>query len=430
MKSGKQILLAAGCILLAAVSWLMAATAKSDTDKQSELLLQARAYLADEIYVRAIPLLEEAITYSGNYTLDCETELKGCYLALIDQTGYLRKYTNLLDSQMGRKDAAPEIFKEAAQFYLEQKSVKNAIEILRNGSQLTGDPELVRMYEDNRYAYSYGRSSYEEVTAAAEGFIQVKKNGAWGLASNSGELVIPCIYEKISTYGNGEVIVKKDGVISAVNMDNNRIELLHEDASDFGNYQGNRLSLLFADGWHNADGQFHFGATAYQTLGTYSEQNCAVKLNDKWGVIDLSGEWIIPAQYDSVIMDELGRCWGQSRVFVRQGDQVLLLADGEQLGDSYEDARPFASGYAAVKRDGQWGFIDANGEIKIDFQFDDALSFGQHLAAVQIGENWGYISLAGEIVIEPNFLEAKSFYNGSAPIRTVDGWEFIKLLEY
>jgi len=430
VKSGKRIFVAIMCVLLLTVSWIMAIQAKSDTEKQVELLGKARNYLADEIYVRAIPLLEEASAYSGDYTLDCETELKSCYLALIEQPGYPRKYTGLLEQQMGREDAQPAVFLEAAQYYLDRGRVKDALGVLRDGIKKTESPELERVYEDERYVYSYGRSTYEDVTTAVSGAIQVKRDGAWGLADASGELMIPCVYDKVSTYSAGQVIVKKDNVISAVNMDNNRIGLLHETATDFGNYQEDRLPLQLTDGWHNADGQFNRGATAYEALGTYSDQCAAAKQSGRWGVINLSGEWMIPAEYDGIVMDETGRCWGQSRVFVRQGNQVRLLADGKPLGEPYEDARPFGSGYAAVKRSGKWGFIDSAGEIKIDFQFDDALSFSQHLAAVQVGENWGYVSLDGELVIRPTFLEAKSFYNGSAPIRTVDGWEFIKLLEY
>lgn len=68
--------------------------------------------------------------------------------------------------------------------------------------------------------------------------------------------------------------------------------------------------------------------------------------------------------------------------------------------------------------------------MQIGFQFDDALSFGQHLAAVKVDGQWGYVSKYGEIVIEPIFLSAKSFYRGSAPVQTVDGWRFITLTEY
>ena len=58
MKRMKRLLLGIGCALLLAVSWLAALTAESDAQRQVKLIEQAAAYTQDEIYVRAIPLLE------------------------------------------------------------------------------------------------------------------------------------------------------------------------------------------------------------------------------------------------------------------------------------------------------------------------------------------------------------------------------------
>jgi hypothetical protein len=130
-------------------------------------------------------------------------------------------------------------------------------------------------------------------------------------------------------------------------------------------------------------------------------------------------------------MDELGQSCAQGAVFVKKGNSVCLFVDGSQVGEAYDDAKPFGrEGYAAVKKNGKWGFIDTSGDIKIGCQFDDALSFGQHLAAIKRDGFWGYISLYGKIVIEPVFLQAKSFADGSAPVLTERGWRFISLLEY
>ena len=109
MKRMKRLLLGIGCALLLAVSWLAALTAESDAQRQAKLIEQAAAYTQDEIYVRAIPLLEEATGYDDKYTLEAEEALKDAYLNMMDQSGYARKYTNLLEKQMARKDAAPEM---------------------------------------------------------------------------------------------------------------------------------------------------------------------------------------------------------------------------------------------------------------------------------------------------------------------------------
>lgn len=431
MRRGKRILIGIGCVLLLLLSWAAAVTAKSDTQKQAELLAQAAAYTEDEIYILAVPLLEEAAGYRTERTPEAEAALKEVYLHLLTQSGYSNKYVDLLEKQMAREGADPAVFAEAGQFYLAQKRVTQALEILKTGVERTGDEALTRMYEDNRYQYTMGTNYYQDVTISCAGAIQVKENGRWGLASASGGGVIPCEYDKIGTYSGGRVFVLKDGVISAVDSHNNRVALLHGSASDFGSLAEDRASLKVEEGWVLTDSNFTIGSRVFEEIGMYSGGYAPAKQGGKWGLINTSGsEWLIPPEYDDMIRDELGQCMAQDAVFVRQGQQVFLLVGGEQAAGPYDDARPFSDGWAAVEKDGKWGFIDTAGEVRIDYQFDDALSFGQHLAAVKVGDLWGYVSLYGEVVITPQFLAAKSFYGGSAPVRTRDGWRFITLLEY
>ena len=114
MKRTQKLLLTVGCIVLAAVAWLAALTSKSDARKQSELIEKAQVYMEDKAYVRAQPYLEEAAGYNAKHTLEAEEALKKVYLNLVETSGYRRKYTDLLDKQMARKNAEPTVFQEAA----------------------------------------------------------------------------------------------------------------------------------------------------------------------------------------------------------------------------------------------------------------------------------------------------------------------------
>lgn len=432
MKLAKRILLGVICAAMLAVSWAAAITAKSSEQKQLELMEAASEYIADEVYVLAVPLLEEAAEYRTDRTLEAEEMLKGAYLQLLDQRGYTRKYVSLLEKQMAQENAAPGLFAEAAQFYLDRSKVPDALAVLRNGIEKTqSDESLVKLYEANRYRYVMGTTYYQDVTMACAGAIQVKQNDRWGLAKANGSLQIPCEYDQISTYFGDRVITSKDGVISAVNADNNRVALFHETAEEFGNYADNRFGYQKEGVWHLATGTFEMGSIGFDELGMYSNGYAPAKSDGKWGMVDTTGtEWLIPAEYEGVAQDLVGRAYAQNAVFMFREGQALLLVDGEETGNVYEDARPFSDGWAAVKRDGKWGFIDTQGNVMIDFQFEDALSFGQHLAAVKQDDLWGYVSFRGEVVIPPQFLNARSFYGGSAPVETVDGWRFITLLEY
>jgi hypothetical protein len=405
--------------------------AQSNSERQAELIAQATKYIYDEIYILAVPLLEEAAGYNAAHTLEAEALLKRVYLQLLDQRGVRRKYLDLLDKQMSRRDVSPDVFYEAASFQLENSKFIEALEILKDGIERTESNDLIMLYENNRYVYRLGFNFFEDVTAFHGTTIGVSRDGLWGIANSEGALLIPFEYEKISTFSADRAIVQRDGVIFAVDRNNNRLALLKENVSDFGNYADSRVALLMADGWRRASGDFEMGSAAFEQIGTYSGGYAAAMQNGKWGVIDRATTWLIPAEYDEILMDELGRSYGQGAVFARKGSSVYLIVDGVQTGDTFEDARPFGNeGYAAVKNNGQWGFINTAGDVVIRHQFEDALSFGQHLAAVKQGEYWGYVNLFGDIVIETIFLQAKSFANGNAPVLTERGWQFLSLLEY
>ena len=430
MKKTIFVLFGIGFCSLLIIAWIVAVNAKTTAEKQLILINQATVLMDKGIYIRAVPLLEEAAEYDAIHTFYAETKLKRAYSALIKTGGFSRRYTTLLDKQMNRRNAEPKIFIEAAEFYLETSKTQEALAVLRNGIERTGDIDLITLYENSRYSFEIHRTAFEDVTALYGQTIQVKHDGKWGIANDNGLIMIPCEYDKIGNFSRDRAIVKNDGNIYAVDRNNNKIAISPVSVTDFGNYGNDRVPLYNGNAWIRASGEFELGTTFFEGIGMYSGGFAAAKTEGKWGVIDLSNNWLISPQYDAIIKDELGRCYAQGAVFVRSGDFVYLTLNGNKTEIVYDDARPFGNeGYAAVNKNGYWGFIDITGKEVIPFIYDDALSFGQHLAAVKYGDYWGYISIYGHMAIEPQFLNAKSFSEGSAPVLTERGWQLITLHE-
>jgi len=414
-----------------ALSWIIAMSSKSPAQKQVALINEAITLINDGIFIRAVPLLEEAAAINAAHTITAEEELKKAYIALINNRGYSRRYTNLLEKQMNRRDVSPDVFIEAANYFLSTSKTQEALKTLKAGIEATGDEAVSVLYEQSRYVYELSRVSYEDVTEIFNNAIQVKADGKWGIASADGVIIIPCMYEQISTFSNGRVIVRNNSNVYAVDKDNNRIAIAREHIASFGNFSENRIPLNIEGVWRRATGDFELGESAFDDFGMYSGGYAAAKVNGSWGIVGLSNKWLIDAEFDEIIRDELGRSYAQGAVFFSQGGIVHLHTGGALSDETFDDAHPFSdTGYAAVKRNGKWGFIDAQGTEKIPFIFEDALSFGQHLAAVKIGEYWGYISMTGDVVIDAVYLSAKSFSGGCAPVLTQRGWQFITLIEY
>ena len=118
---------------------------------------------------------------------------------------------------------------------------------------------------------------------------------------------------------------------------------------------------------------------------------------------------------------------------MKKADGYYLVDDkGKKIGkQKYEDARLFleADGYAAVKVDGKWGFVDKTGKMVIEPQFADAHSFANGYAAIKKNGKWGFIDENGEIVIRAQFEDARDF-NDKGNVFVKDGtqWRLLELL--
>jgi hypothetical protein len=116
----------------------------------------------------------------------------------------------------------------------------------------------------------------------------------------------------------------------------------------------------------------------------------AVKLNDKWGYINTSGQFIIEPQF------------GDAKDFADNG-----LASVKNLNAHY----------------GQYGYINASGQFFIQPQFDYAGNFGESgLAMVVLNNKYGYINTM-KFIVEPQFQDAKDFSdNDLAAVKLNDKW--------
>ncbi|OLP16150.1 hypothetical protein BST81_22365 [Leptolyngbya sp. 'hensonii'] len=184
----------------------------------------------------------------------------------------------------------------------------------------------------------------------------------------------------------------------------------------------------------------------------FSEGMAAVRGNDptvkpaatsryrqaQWGFINLQGQWITGAEFDQVkpfseglaavqINSTGSSLWG----FVNKTGQMVIPP-------AYTEVESFQEGLAAVEIDRQWGYIDSSGSMKIQPQFaptagrnEPPHSFSEGLAAVMPAQSngrssgYGYINFAGEFVIQPSYRLALPFSNGLAAVMVRDKFGFI-----
>ncbi len=143
-----------------------------------------------------------------------------------------------------------------------------------------------------------------------------------------------------------------------------------------------------------------------EAAGIYREGLAPVKIEGNYRYTDLDGQKTFGAYrfagtfYKGVAPVQLG-----------SDDWTLIDKDGNTVTDNL----------FAAKKGGKWGFMNSGGEWIIEPSYDGAKSFACGLAAVKEGENWKLINRAQETVAEGNFAEI-GYMNkdGSVFVRTKD----------
>jgi len=132
---------------------------------------------------------------------------------------------------------------------------------------------------------------------------------------------------------------------------------------------------------------------------------------------------------DHILHEEKDYLIGSSTQNETNFDSIENSTSMDQSNDSnqlYDDVGGFYEGYATVKLNGKWGFIDKSGKLVIPFKFDNISHFHEGIALVELNEKYGYIDITGKN-ITPIIYEFQSdaFCNGMCRVKRDGKWGFI-----
>ncbi len=137
-----------------------------------------------------------------------------------------------------------------------------------------------------------------------------------------------------------------------------------------GKYSLCKVGLNGKYGYVNSYGTV-VGEIKYDSVVLYfSEDLATVKLQNKWGYLDLGGRERIALKYDNAwaFVDGLAGVKLNGKYgFINKLDVMVIPF-------IYEDAKPPSYDLYAVKLNGKWGFIDKTGNTKIAFEYDDVIT--------------------------------------------------------
>lgn len=148
-------------------------------------------------------------------------------------------------------------------------------------------------------------------------------------------------------------------------------------------------------------------ALEYDSVGEVQLGIAIVERNDYYGIINSSGQLIVPLIYTYIsdFRNHLAAAYiGEKGCFIdNNGNQVTpMIYDDISLsmqGDLF--APKFSCGLVLVRVEGKYGFVNKAGEQVIESVYDSAQDFStKGLSIVKRDNKWGIINSKGEIVIE------------------------------
>lgn len=280
----------------------------------------------------------------------------------------------------------------------------------------------------------YFNGEYHGAGVYSGGLCPIEIDYKWGFVNQTGDKVINALYTYVGPFTQGLApVTDSDGNCYFIDTEGNKkhVVLNVENIQQLGLIENELFSLYDGQKWYfyNTNHEMVFGG--YDDASSIGNGIAAVETNGSWQLVDRTGKDLTGKTYTAVAMDDKLVVYRNERLFVSDGTKYQMITSlGEVIGaTTYEDVRIFNdTTYAAVKIGGKWGFIDKNGEVKIEPQYDDARSFSNGMAAVMVDGLWGFINDSGEMVIEPQFEDARDFNSNGCVFVLTDGeWKLLRL---
>ncbi len=226
-------------------------------------------------------------------------------------------------------------------------------------------------YNDKGKKVEIGK--YDEVKWSYENRILVRENGKYGFVnSETGKLVIPCIYDGAHPFNDGVALVTQKNKGKGYALISKTGELL----SDF-------ILTDYHSKYYVKDGLF-----------------TNIGINGKWGSINKNGKLVIPFEYDE-LWDFNEKGYAQFKKDGKWG--VINKINNIIIPATYDNIRLSSEcELIAANKAGKWGYVNLSNQIVVPFSYDEAYAFGtsEEFASVYKNGNVGYIDRKGNLVVQ------------------------------
>lgn len=412
-------------------TYKMISDAKQKEQEYNGYLETAREMTGQGIMVDALQNYEKAIHMYPSLALYKETG------AMIEELGSYKQRISWGQQMVADYPDAGEGYEYLIDVYLEQEKYASCFEIYDIAQKKEALTEKMQeLMAQIEYEYEFDYYTYEDIGVFAGGLCAVCRDGKWGYVGEKATLKIGCKYREAGVFAGGLAYVRDMGdELYFINTNDekklpvdNTLQPQMEGILNEGLYPVRLGEEYF---YCNESGEMVLGP--FIQAASFNLGKAAVLTEEGWTFIDTAGNVLTPNTYMNVMLDKKRIAFRNGRAFVETEEGIFMIDENFlPVGEAvYEAAVPFyETTYAAVKKDGRWGFVDSMGNMVIPCSYEAADSFANGYAAVCEEERWGYINSDGEIAIEPAFAAAAPFTaRGCAFVKRGEEWVALRLIK-
>ena len=259
----------------------------------------------------------------------------------------------------------------------------------------------------------------------------VQRNAKQGVVDGQGNIKIDTKYDNI-TFGGIYVNATENDETVILDLNGNPVS--DEYISKTPTKDGQNYIVFGEDGTYKIiDGNGNIVVDKnYTNIEEIGNNNFIVASDRNSGIIDLSGKSLVELKYNSIFEIEntellQANISSTSTVSLINKDMKIVVTMDDaniEVGDNYvrvysenenryfdysgneleaKDVFPNNQLYAKKKSD-KWGFVDKDGNLKVQNDYDMVTEFNKYgFAGIKLDDKWGVINENGEVILEPTY---------------------------
>ena len=271
----------------------------------------------------------------------------------------------------------------------------------------------------NQFGSKVSDKAYQDISVQLFSMIPVKSHQFWGFLNFKGDEIISLKYDSIGAGYHQKIAINYLGKWGVIDLFEHWIVEPIFDELSIGHYG------IITKGEATASLLSLEGDVIYNVMGDIFDRGSYLEIKghlDQRGIISSQGDVILDPFYDTV--GQIGDLfWGKDSL-----GMVLLDESGEYMiipEDNISEVLNYCAGLYMIKKDGKYGFINENGNLRIANRYDSLLCFSDGRIGYKLGNKWGFIDAEERLVIQPVYDQVFPFEDGVAVVRQKDKYGLI-----